>query len=98
MKKDLKKKNNLVIYQAKSGAIELRGDFERETIWATQAQIAEIFDIDRSVATKHIRNIIKGGELDEEIVTMGTGVKVYNLCEYFSEPFFETKKLVYVPG
>jgi 16S rRNA (guanine527-N7)-methyltransferase len=41
---------------------------------------------------------LKGGELDEEIVTMGTGVKVYNLCEYFSEPFFELKKLVYVPG
>jgi len=29
---------NVVIYQAKSGAIELRGDFSKETIWATQDQ------------------------------------------------------------
>jgi 16S rRNA (guanine527-N7)-methyltransferase len=40
---------------------------------------------------------LKGGDLSEELKTMGTGVKVYNLGEYFEEPFFETKKLVYVP-
>ena len=35
MKKvDKKIKNNIVIYQAKSGAIELKGDFGKETIWA----------------------------------------------------------------
>ena len=55
--------NNLIIYQAKNGAIELRGDFTRETIWATQAQISEIFNIERSVTTKHIRNILKDREL-----------------------------------
>ncbi len=50
-----KKKDNkkLVIYQAKSGAIELRGDFDKETIWASQAQIADVFNIERSVVTKH---------------------------------------------
>jgi prophage maintenance system killer protein len=61
-----KKEKNLVIYQAKSGAIELRGDFTRETIWATQAQIADIFSIDRTVATKHIGNIIKIKEVDKK--------------------------------
>ena len=54
-------KNNqqkeLIIYQAKSGKIEFRGDFKRDTIWASQKQIAEVFEIDRSVITKHIRNI-----------------------------------------
>jgi 16S rRNA (guanine527-N7)-methyltransferase len=40
---------------------------------------------------------LKGGDLSEELKPMGTGVKVYNLGEYFEEPFFETKKLVYVP-
>lgn len=34
---------NSVIYQAKNGAIELRGDFKDETIWATQAQIVDLF-------------------------------------------------------
>jgi hypothetical protein len=65
MKKNLTK-NAVVIYQAKSGAIELRGDFGKETIWATQAQIAEIFEIERSVATKHIGNIISNKEVDEK--------------------------------
>ena len=67
MKKNIIQKNkNLVIYQAKSGAIELRGDFEHETLWATQAQIAKVFGIERSVATKHIRNILKDKEILEK--------------------------------
>lgn len=37
---------NIAIYQAKNGAIEFRGDFERETIWGTQKQIAEVFGVD----------------------------------------------------
>lgn len=64
-KKDAKQ---IVIYQAKSGAIELRGDISRETIWATQAQIAEMFQAERSVVTKHIRNILKDKELDADSV------------------------------
>ena len=52
-----------VIYQAKSGAIELRGDVRKETLWATQAQIADIFNIERSVVTKHIANILKSQEV-----------------------------------
>src|SRR3989344_4521490 len=59
-------KNKVIIYQAKNGAIELRGDFTRETIWATQAQITEIFSIDRTVVTKHIGNILKSKEVDEK--------------------------------
>ena len=56
----------VVIYQAKSGAIELRGDFGKETVWATQAQIAEVFSIDRTVVTKHIGNILKLKEVNEK--------------------------------
>ncbi len=56
-------KNQLAIYQAKSGAIELKADATKETIWATQAQIADIFHVERSVVTKHIRNIIANKEV-----------------------------------
>ncbi len=59
-------KNTVVVYQAKNGAIELRGDADNETIWATQAQIADIFSIDRSVTTKHIGNILKHKEVEEK--------------------------------
>jgi hypothetical protein len=55
--KDAKKK--VIIYQAKNGAIELRGDFTRETIWATLDQIAEVFGRDKSVISRHLTNIYK---------------------------------------
>ncbi len=56
----------LVIYQGKSGEIELRGDFTRETVWATQAQIADLFGVERSVVTKHINKLIKSKEVEEK--------------------------------
>jgi len=61
-------KNEVIIYQGKSGAIELKGDYTKETLWASQAQITEVFDVNRSVVTKHIRNILKNKELIEESV------------------------------
>ena len=56
----MKSKNlqkNIVIYQAKNGAIELRGDFAKETVWATQSQIVDLFGVDQSVVSRHIKNI-----------------------------------------
>ena len=67
MVKNRLQKNQVVVYQAKSGAIELRRDVENETIWASQAQIANVFEIDRSVVTKHIGNVLKSKEVDEKI-------------------------------
>ncbi len=86
MKKKVLNKN-AVIYQAKSGAIELRGDFTRETVWATQAQIADLFGSERSVVTKHIRNILKDKELDGKSVCAkfahtGSDGKVYEVQFY----------------
>src|SRR3989338_5724328 len=66
MKKKASKQ--IVIYQAQSGAIELRGDFRHETIWATQANIADLFGTKRPAITKHLRNIFKEKELDEKSV------------------------------
>jgi prophage maintenance system killer protein len=60
--------NQIVLYQTKSGALELRADAGNETVWATQAQIAKLFNLERSVATKHIRNILKDKELDADSV------------------------------
>lgn len=62
-------KKEIIIYQSKNGALEFRGDFKKETIWATQAQIADLFVIDRSVVTKHIKNIFSDEELDEKVVS-----------------------------
>ncbi len=59
-------KNKAIIYQAKSGAIELRGDMQKETLWATQAQIVELFSVHQSVVSRHINNIFKDGEVDQK--------------------------------
>ena len=61
-------KNNPVIYQAKNGAIELRGDYGKETIWATLDQIAEVFERDKSVISRHLKNIFQDNELSEASV------------------------------
>ncbi|MDD5721478.1 MAG: virulence protein RhuM/Fic/DOC family protein [Candidatus Pacebacteria bacterium] len=61
-------KNKLIIYQAKNGAIELRGDFSRETIWATQAQIAEVFGVTVPTINEHLANIFKNQELNKKSV------------------------------
>ena len=66
MTKNSFRKNQVVVYQTKSGAIELRRDAEKETIWAAQAQIADVFEIDRSVVTKHIGNVLKSKEVKEK--------------------------------
>lgn len=86
-KEQIIKTNSIAVYQTKNGAIELRSDSKMETVWATQAQIAEIFDIERSVITKHINNIIKTGELDKnsvcaKIAQTATDGKVYNVNMY----------------
>ena len=46
----------------------LKSDVLRETVWATQSQIANIFDAERSVITKHIANILRTKELDSHSV------------------------------
>lgn len=65
----------MVIYQAKNGAIEFRGDMSRETIWATLDQIAEVFDRDKSVISRHLKNIYNEGEIDER-ATVAKNAKV----------------------
>ena len=59
-------KKEIIIYQTKSGALEFKGDFQRETIWANQAQIVELFGVDQSVVSRHVRNIFKDGEVEEK--------------------------------
>ncbi len=62
----MENKNSVVIYQGSNGEIQIQIDQKSDTVWARQEQIAELFDIDRTVATRHINNICKSGEIDEE--------------------------------
>lgn len=59
---------DVVIYQAADGKMGLEVRLERETVWLTQDQMAELFGRERSVITKHLRNVFKEGELEEGAV------------------------------
>ena len=55
----------LEIYRVEEGEVVFDIDREKETIWATQEEMATIFNVDRTVIGRHLRNIYKDGELDE---------------------------------
>lgn len=56
--------DRFLVYGAEHGIrVELR--YEGDTLWMTQAQMAELFGVDRSVITRHIKNIYEEGELNE---------------------------------
>ena len=57
--------NEIVIYQSEDGKTQLDVKLEGETVWLTQAQMSELFKTDRTVINRHIRNIYKSGELEE---------------------------------
>jgi prophage maintenance system killer protein len=68
IKNEIKNQGELIIYAGQKGRVELRADVNQDTIWASEAQISEIFNIDRSVAGKHIRNILADRELNRKSV------------------------------
>ena len=60
--------DKFVIYQTKDGQTQIDVRLEDETVWLTQAQMAELFQKDRTVITRHINNVFKEGELEKEQV------------------------------
>jgi len=57
--------NAIVIYESPEG-VRVDVKLDHETIWLTQKQMAELFATERSVITRHLRNIFTSGELDEK--------------------------------
>ena len=58
-------KNEIVVYQPEGAEFHIAVRVENETVWLTQAQMAELFATDRTSINKHIRNIFQTHELDE---------------------------------
>ena len=59
-------KNEIIIYQTEDGQTQIDVRMENETVWLTQAQMAELFNTDRTSIVRHINNIYKVEELDRE--------------------------------
>ena len=59
-------KDTIILYQSPDGATALDVQLDHETVWLSQKQMAELFQRERSVITKHLRNVFAEGELDEK--------------------------------
>ena len=59
-------KNEIILYRPNEAAEHIEVRFENETIWLTLNQIASLFNKDKSVVSRHLRNIYREGELIEE--------------------------------
>lgn len=57
--------SEVLIYETDSGQTRVDVRLDAETVWLTQEQMALLFGRERSVVTKHLRNVFKEGELDE---------------------------------
>lgn len=76
------------IYQAEDGQTEIQVRLENDTIWLSQAQMVELFGVDKSGISRHLRNIFKTGELVRDSVvakfaTTAADKKTYQV-EYFN--------------
>lgn len=64
----MKENSEIEIYQSSDGHTEVQVTFDEETVWLSQEQLGQLFDRDRTVVGRHIKNIFKEGELDESVV------------------------------
>ena len=78
------KKNEIILFENQGVKLEVK--LKEETVWLTQAQMAELFDVKQSTLSEHISNIFKEGELEEKTSigisdksSGGRKSKLYNL-------------------
>lgn len=56
--------STIELYQSSNGETEIEVRFDAETVWLSLNQISELFGRDKSVISRHLKNIFKEGELD----------------------------------
>lgn len=59
---------NFLVYQTAEENVSVNALVKDETIWLTQKAMAELFDVDKSSISRHLKNIFNEGELDEKVV------------------------------
>lgn len=83
---DIGKKSQMLIYTTEDGLTKIETAFDGDTVWLSKAQMAELFQRDRSVISKHIKNVFEEGELQKagnvqnlHIANSDKPVEFYNL-------------------
>ena len=75
-----------MIFESEDKAVSLSVPFEEDTVWLNQSQMTQLFSVDRTVVTKHVNNVFKEQEVDQEsnvhflhIANSDKNVKYYSL-------------------
>ncbi|MCR5835260.1 MAG: virulence RhuM family protein [Lachnospiraceae bacterium] len=58
--------NEIVLFETLDNKIQLNVPIENETVWLNQAQMTELFGVDRTVITRHVNNVFKEAELERK--------------------------------
>lgn len=96
-------KNEIVLFESKDSKVSLPVKIDTDTVWLTQAQIAQLFGKDRTVISRHIRNAISDGEIDATTMCaksahMGKDAdQVYNVDIYNLEVIISVGYRVHSP-
>ena len=72
---------DFLLYQTDDGRIRIETRMQDETVWLTQAQMAQLFDKAKSTINEHIKNIFAEGELDE-----GRVMRKFGNSEFSTKP------------
>ena len=62
----MENKGQIILYQTQDGESKIEVTLANETVWLTADQMAELFQRNKSTISRHIRNVIESGELQEE--------------------------------
>lgn len=95
------KHSNIIMYTTEDGLTKIETTFDEDTVWLSVDQMAELFQRDRSVIGKHVRNIFNEGELDKNSVwakfayTAADG-KTYNVDYYNLDVIISVGYRVYI--
>jgi hypothetical protein len=63
---DSNQNSQLILYQTEDGQTQIQVIMQDETVWLTQKEMADLFQRDQSVISRHVNNVFKEGELDAE--------------------------------
>ena len=85
--------SNFLLYTSNTGDIKVDVFFKDETVWLTQKAIGELFGKNRTVITKHLKNVFNSSELDEHSVCANFAHTASHDKNYISDFDVAVKKL-----
>ena len=84
----MNKEFKFLIYKAEQEDIKVNVVIKDETIWLTQKAMAELFGVDRTVITKHLKNIFDENELDVNAVIRKYRITAIDSKNYYTKTVF----------